>query len=58
MMKIKIENEKDFDAVKLMQNRRIQIGEDIQNMTFAEEKEYFRESAEKLKKFKPAGNID
>ena len=55
-MKTKVESKKDFDAVELMQNRRIQIGKDIQNMTFEEEKEYLRESAEKLKKFKPVGN--
>jgi hypothetical protein len=56
-MKTKVENKKDFDAVELMQNRRTQIGKDIQNMTFGEEKEYFRGSAEKLKKFKQVGNI-
>lgn len=55
-MKTKEENKKDFDAVGLMQRRRIQICKDIQNMTFEEEKKYFRESAEKLKKFKPVGN--
>lgn len=55
-MKTKVENKKDFDAVELMQRRRIQIGKDIQNMTFEEEKKYFRESAEKLKKFKPVCN--
>lgn len=56
-MKTKIENKKDFDAVELMQNRRIEIGKDIQNMTFEEEKEYFKKSAEKLKKFKPVGRL-
>lgn len=55
-MKIKVENKKDFDAVELMQNRRIQIGKDIKNMTIEEEKEYFRESTEKLKKFKSVDN--
>ncbi len=49
-------NNKEFDAVELMQSRRIQIGKDIRNMTFEEEKEYFRESAEKLNKFKPVGD--
>lgn len=52
-MKAKIEKDKDFDAVELMRNRRIQIGKDIQNMTFEEEKKYFQESAKKLKKYKP-----
>jgi len=55
-MKTKVGNKQDFDAVELMQNRRIQIGNDIQNMTFEEEKKYFQESAEKLKKYKPVGN--
>ncbi|MDZ7720621.1 MAG: hypothetical protein U5K72_17525 [Balneolaceae bacterium] len=55
-MKIKIEKKKDFDAVELMQNRRTQISKDIQGMTFEEEKKYFQESAEKLKKFKPVGS--
>ena len=55
-MKTKVENKRDFDAVELMQRRRIQIGKDIQNMTFEEEKKYFEESAEKLKKYKPVGN--
>ncbi len=55
-MKIKVENKKDFDAVELMQNRRIQIGKDIKNMTIEEEKEYFRDSTEKLKKFKSVDN--
>lgn len=56
-MKTKVENKKDFDAVELMQSRRIQIGKDIQNMTFEEEKSYFQESARKLRKYKPVGNI-
>ena len=56
-MKTKVERKKDFDAVELMQKRRIQIGKDIQGMTFEEEKRYFQESAEKLKKYKPVGNI-
>ena len=55
-MKTKVEKKKDFDAVELMQNRRIQIGKDIQNMTFEQEKKYFQESAQKLKKYKPVGN--
>tara|TARA_Y100001972_G_scaffold129275_1_gene195973 strand:- start:2203 stop:2376 length:174 start_codon:yes stop_codon:yes gene_type:complete len=55
-MKTKIENRKDFDAVELMRARRIQIGKDIQGMTFEEEKNYFKASAEKLKKFKQVGN--
>jgi len=53
---MKTENKKDFDAVELMWARRIQIGKDIQGMTFEEEKNYFKESAEKLKKFKSVGN--
>lgn len=55
-MKTKTENKKDFDAVELMRARRIQIGKDIQDMTFEEEKNYFKESAEKLKKFKSVGD--
>lgn len=55
-MKTKGEKKNDFDTVELMQNRRIQIGKDIQNMTFEQEKKYFQESAQKLKKYKPVGN--
>lgn len=54
-MKTKTENKKDFDAVELMQSRRIQIGKDIQGMTFEEEKKYFQESAQMLRKFKHIG---
>ena len=56
-MKTKVENKKDFDAVELMQKRRFQIGKDIQNMTFEEEKKYFQESAEKLRKYRTVGKI-
>ena len=55
-MKTKVENKKDFDAVELMQKRRIQIGKDIQGMSFEEEKAYFQESTEKLKKYKMVPN--
>lgn len=56
-MKTNIETKNEFDAVELMRSRRIQIGKDIQGMTFQEEKEYFKKSAELLKKYKPVGNI-
>jgi len=56
-MKTNIETKKEIDAVEFMRSRRIQIGKDIQGMTFQEEKEYFKKSAERLKKYKPVGNI-
>ncbi len=56
-MKTKVENEKNFDAVELVRSRRAQIGKDIRNMTFKEEKEYFREASEKLKKFKSVDDV-
>jgi hypothetical protein len=56
-MKTKIATKKDFDAVELMRSIRTQIGKDIEGMTFEQEKEYFKKASEKIKKYKPAGNI-
>ena len=50
-MKTKVnKKEKDFDAVKTMRDIRDQLGKEIMNMTFAEEKAYLK----KLLKKKPA----
>jgi len=54
-MKTKIKNKKNFDSIELMQRRRIEIGKDIANMNFNEEKAYLKESANKLRKFKLIG---
>ena len=56
-MKTKIAIRKDFDAVELMRSIRTQIGKDIEGMTFEQEKEYFKKASEKIKKYKPVGNI-
>lgn len=46
-----------FDAVELMRSIRTEIGKEIEGMTFEQEKELYKESAEKLKKYKRVGNI-
>ncbi len=56
-MKTKIATKKDFDAVELMRSIRTQIGKDIEGMTFEQEKEYFKKASEKIKRYKPVGNI-
>lgn len=57
-MKIKVEMKKGFDAVEFMRIRRVQIGQDISGMTFAEEKAYFKKSLDKLEKYKHVGDKD
>jgi len=55
-MKTKVQTKKIFDSVEFMRTRRTEIGEEIQGMTFEQEKEYFQNSSELLKKYKTVGN--
>ena len=57
-MKANITTKKDFDAVELMRVIRIQIGKEIKGMTFEQEKDYFKNAFEKLKKYKQVGKIN
>lgn len=54
-MKTNIETKKEFDAVEFMRSRRTLISQELQGMTFEEEKEYFAQSAKKLKKYSRVG---
>lgn len=56
-MKTKVETKNDFDAVELMRSIRTKISQDIEGMTFEQEKEYFKKGAERAKKYKPLTNI-
>ncbi len=49
---------KCFDTVDFMRSRRTQISEDIKNMTFEEERAYFKKSAKALTKYKQVGTKD
>ena len=55
-MKTNVKTKKDFDAVEWMQSRRAEIAQDIEGMSFEEEKKYFEESANQLKKYKTVGD--
>ena len=55
-MKTRIETKKDFDAVELMRSIRTKISKDIEEMTFEQEKEYFKKGAERAKKYKTIGS--
>jgi hypothetical protein len=42
--------QKDFDAVKMMREARDRISRDIKDMSFKEQRAYFREHAEQARK--------
>jgi hypothetical protein len=56
-MKKAIEKTKKFDAVKMMREIHNKIEKDIEGMTFEQEKEYFKNGAERAEKYKTVGDI-